>query len=105
MCASRSHPLTPNLHRDEGELRLEAPEDRTPHLRGARPHDGARTVDVHPRPLSPDRLHHLRREELQEAEGVGVRHARRGEHEGRETLFNDQMRLCRPGSKLMSQTR
>jgi hypothetical protein len=33
----------------------------------------------------PDRLHHLRREELQKAEGVGVRHASRGDHEGRET--------------------
>ena len=34
------------------KIRLEAPEDRTPHLRGARPHDGARAVDVHTRPVS-----------------------------------------------------
>ena len=77
----RTH--APGLHLDEGELRLEAPEDRTPHLREARPHDGAR-VDVHTRPLSRDRLHRLLHKKLQEAEGVGVWHAGRGNHEGRE---------------------
>jgi hypothetical protein len=64
---------TPSLHRDEGEIRPKAPEDRTPHLLGARPHDGARTVDVHPGPLSPDSLHHLRREELQKGGNTRAR--------------------------------
>jgi len=61
-----------------------APEDRTPHLRGARPHDGARTVDVHTCPLSRDRLHRLRREELQQAEAVGMRQYGSGRYGGLE---------------------
>jgi len=70
--ARRKHTQTPSLHLDERELRLEAPEDRTPHLRGARPHDGAHTVNVHPCPFSNDRLPHLRREELIKANGASM---------------------------------